>query len=122
MKGENSYSHHLDSDVSLSLIAFTMQPVGCILCLYIFLFDIIFSLQVGVSVVDRFTFYTLAFFEKLSMYDNASLSRYVIYLLHEPKRVVCDPITRGNNTISRHHASPSFKEVTHPIMSIHGDL
>ncbi|CAL1382877.1 unnamed protein product [Linum trigynum] len=44
MKGENSYSHHLDSDV-------------------------------GVSVVDRFTFYTLAFFERLNMYDNASLSR-----------------------------------------------
>ncbi|KAK4596557.1 hypothetical protein RGQ29_014556 [Quercus rubra] len=43
MKGENSYSHHLDSDV-------------------------------GVSVVDRFTFYTLAFFEKLNMYDNASLT------------------------------------------------
>ncbi|KAL2496711.1 Peptidase C13 family [Forsythia ovata] len=43
MKGENSYSHHLDSDV-------------------------------GVSVVDRFTFYTLAYFERLNMYDNASLS------------------------------------------------
>ncbi|KAL3533143.1 hypothetical protein ACH5RR_006664 [Cinchona calisaya] len=43
MKGKNSYSHHLDSDV-------------------------------GVSVVDRFTFYTLAFFERLNMYDNASLS------------------------------------------------
>ncbi|KAF8392245.1 hypothetical protein HHK36_022587 [Tetracentron sinense] len=43
MKGENSYSHHLDSDV-------------------------------GVSVVDRFTFYTLAFFERLDMYNNASLS------------------------------------------------
>ncbi|KAJ4845535.1 hypothetical protein Tsubulata_015622 [Turnera subulata] len=43
MKGESSYSHHLDSDV-------------------------------GVSVVDRFTFHTLAFFEKLNMYDNASLS------------------------------------------------
>ncbi|EYU31622.1 hypothetical protein ABFS82_13G040800 [Erythranthe guttata] len=42
-KGENSYSHHLDSDV-------------------------------GVSVVDRFTFYTLAFFERLNMYDNASLN------------------------------------------------
>ncbi|CAH1453724.1 unnamed protein product [Lactuca virosa] len=42
MKGENLYSHHLDSDV-------------------------------GVSVVDRFTFYTLAFFERLNMYDNASL-------------------------------------------------
>ncbi|XP_043722393.1 GPI-anchor transamidase isoform X2 [Telopea speciosissima] len=42
MKGENSYSHHLDSDV-------------------------------GVSVVDRFTFYTLAFFEKLNMYNSASL-------------------------------------------------
>ncbi|KAK2637894.1 hypothetical protein Ddye_025689 [Dipteronia dyeriana] len=41
-KGENSYSHHLDSDV-------------------------------GVSVVDRFTYYTLGFFEKLNMYDNASL-------------------------------------------------
>ncbi|CAA2987655.1 GPI-anchor transamidase [Olea europaea subsp. europaea] len=43
MKGENSYSHHLDSDV-------------------------------GVSVVDRFTFYTLAFFERRNMYDNSSLS------------------------------------------------
>ncbi|KAL4587963.1 hypothetical protein LXL04_000840 [Taraxacum kok-saghyz] len=43
MKGENSYSHHLDSDI-------------------------------GVSVVDRFTFYTLAFFERLNMYDNSSLS------------------------------------------------
>ncbi|XP_068656931.1 uncharacterized protein [Aristolochia californica] len=43
MKGENSYSHHLDSDV-------------------------------GVSVVDRFTYYTLAFFERLNMYNNASLS------------------------------------------------
>nr|KAJ0223822.1 hypothetical protein LSAT_V11C200090700 [Lactuca sativa] len=46
MKGENSYSHHLDSDV-------------------------------GVSVVDRFTFYTLAFFERLNMYDNASLIRFI---------------------------------------------
>ncbi|KAK4263581.1 hypothetical protein QN277_028973 [Acacia crassicarpa] len=45
MKGENSYSHHLDPDV-------------------------------GVSVVDRFTYYTLAFFEKLNMYDNASLSSF----------------------------------------------
>lgn len=43
MKGENSYSHHLDSDV-------------------------------GVSVVDRFTYYTLAFFERLNIYDNSSLS------------------------------------------------
>ncbi|KAJ3696726.1 hypothetical protein LUZ61_000431 [Rhynchospora tenuis] len=43
MKGENSYSHHLDPDV-------------------------------GVSVVDRFTFYTLAFFERLDMYSNASLN------------------------------------------------
>ncbi|CAH9091120.1 unnamed protein product [Cuscuta epithymum] len=42
-KGENSYSHHLDSDV-------------------------------GVSVIDRFTFYTLAFFERVNMYSNASLS------------------------------------------------
>ncbi|XP_019165621.1 PREDICTED: putative GPI-anchor transamidase [Ipomoea nil] len=42
-KGENSYSHHLDSNV-------------------------------GVSVIDRFTFYTLAFFERVNMYSNASLS------------------------------------------------
>uniref|UniRef100_A0A7N0USJ3 Uncharacterized protein n=1 Tax=Kalanchoe fedtschenkoi TaxID=63787 RepID=A0A7N0USJ3_KALFE len=42
-KGENSYSHHLDPDV-------------------------------GVSVVNRFTYYTLAFFERMNMYDNASLS------------------------------------------------
>lgn len=42
MKGENSYSHHLDADV-------------------------------GVSVIDRFTFYTLAFFERVNMYANSSL-------------------------------------------------
>lgn len=41
-KGENSYSHHLDSEV-------------------------------GVSVVDRFTYFTLAFFENLDIYSNASL-------------------------------------------------
>ncbi|GJM90625.1 hypothetical protein PR202_ga06925 [Eleusine coracana subsp. coracana] len=34
----------------------------------------LFLRQIGVSVVDRFTFYTLAFFEKLNMYSNASLS------------------------------------------------
>ncbi|KAF2616690.1 hypothetical protein F2Q68_00042636 [Brassica cretica] len=44
LKGENSYSHHLDSDI-------------------------------GVSVVDRFTYYTLAFFERLNIYENASLNR-----------------------------------------------
>lgn len=38
-------------------------------------------IQVGVSVVDRFTFYTLAFFERLNMYDNASLSRYIKIVL-----------------------------------------
>ncbi|KAK9676921.1 hypothetical protein RND81_11G109800 [Saponaria officinalis] len=43
LKGENSYSHHLDSDV-------------------------------GVSVVDRFTYYTIAFFKRLNMYANASLT------------------------------------------------
>jgi glycosylphosphatidylinositol transamidase (GPIT) subunit GPI8 len=48
LKGENSYSHHLDSDI-------------------------------GVSVVDRFTYYTLAFFERLNIYDNASLNRYNNY-------------------------------------------
>lgn len=32
--------------------------------------------------MDRFTFYTLAFFERLNMYDNASLSRYVDVRFH----------------------------------------
>ncbi|KAG0567021.1 hypothetical protein M758_7G098900 [Ceratodon purpureus] len=41
-KGENSYSHHLDADV-------------------------------GVSVVDRFTYYTLQFFENLDIHSNATL-------------------------------------------------
>ncbi|KAI3924644.1 hypothetical protein MKX01_009514 [Papaver californicum] len=45
MTGENSYSHHLDSDI-------------------------------GVSVVDRFTYYTLAFFERLNTYSNASMSSF----------------------------------------------
>jgi phosphatidylinositol glycan class K len=34
----------------------------------------LFLLQIGVSVVDRFTYYTLAFFERLNIYDNASLN------------------------------------------------
>ncbi|KAJ6296940.1 hypothetical protein OIU78_022628 [Salix suchowensis] len=55
MKGENSYSHHLDSDV-------------------------------GVSVVDRFTFYTLAFFERLNMYANASLSS--LFTSYDPKTLM----------------------------------
>lgn len=54
-KGENSYSHHLDSDI-------------------------------GVSVVDRFTFYTLAFFEKLNMYSNASLSS--LFKSYDPKMLM----------------------------------
>ncbi|GFS45467.1 peptidase C13 family [Actinidia rufa] len=60
MKGENSHSLHLDSNV-------------------------------GVSVVDRFTFYTLAFFERLSIYDNASLNRYAAI---EGERCWCVPIAR----------------------------
>ncbi|XP_010489319.1 PREDICTED: putative GPI-anchor transamidase isoform X1 [Camelina sativa] len=52
LKGENSYSHHLDSDV-------------------------------GVSVVDRFTYYTLAFFERLNIYDNASLNS--LFRSYDPK-------------------------------------
>ncbi|EPS68528.1 hypothetical protein M569_06238, partial [Genlisea aurea] len=51
-KGENSYSHHLDPDV-------------------------------GVSVVDRFTFYTLAFFERLNIYDDASLGS--LFKSYNPK-------------------------------------
>jgi phosphatidylinositol glycan class K len=42
LKGENSYSHHLDQDV-------------------------------GVSVVDRFTYYTLQFFENIDIHSNATL-------------------------------------------------
>ncbi|MBA0618839.1 hypothetical protein Godav_028127 [Gossypium davidsonii] len=37
-------------------------------------YSFLILLQVGVSVVDRFTYYTLAFFERLNIYDNASLS------------------------------------------------
>ncbi|KEH33617.1 peptidase C13 family protein, putative [Medicago truncatula] len=40
------------------------------------------SENVGVSVVDRFTFYTLAFFERLNIYDNALLSRMDLYQRH----------------------------------------
>ena len=50
-----------------------------VFCLTIFmkLINLIidFFWQIGVSVVDRFTYYTLAFFEKLNMYSNASLNR-----------------------------------------------
>ncbi|KAL3686991.1 hypothetical protein R1sor_013300 [Riccia sorocarpa] len=42
LKGENSYSHHLDPDV-------------------------------GVTVVDRFTYYTLQFFENLDIFSNTTL-------------------------------------------------
>jgi len=61
LKGENSYSHHLDSDV-------------------------------GVSVVDRFTFYTLAFFEKLDMYDNSSLSS--LFQSYNPKLLMSNAYYR----------------------------
>lgn len=99
-KGENSYSHHLDSDVSLivgsclstSTIAYVLICWGAsipdkmlILCFSLMpLVTISYKIvlkQVGVSVVDRFTFYTLAFFERLNMYDNASLSRYLLISL-----------------------------------------
>lgn len=63
MKGENSYSHHLDSDV-------------------------------GVSVVDRFTFYTLAFFERLNIYDNASLSS--LFSSFDPKSLLSTAYYRTN--------------------------
>ncbi|KAG2320102.1 hypothetical protein Bca52824_013315 [Brassica carinata] len=55
LKGENSYSHHLDSDI-------------------------------GVSVVDRFTYYTLAFFERLNIYDNASLNS--LFKSYNPKQLM----------------------------------
>jgi len=61
LKGENSYSHHLDSDV-------------------------------GVSVVDRFTFYTLAFFERLDMYDNSSLSS--LFQSYNPKLLMSNAYYR----------------------------
>lgn len=61
------------------LLYFKIKGFGCHLhdSSYCSLFILFCSLQVGVSVVDRFTFYTLAFFERLNMYDNASLSRYI---------------------------------------------
>ena len=89
MKGENSYSHHLDSDVSsTALTAFHFLQLyifGAMLLKFISfpsfsaqntVMSCCHVSQVGVSVVDRFTFYTLAFFERLNMYANASLSRY----------------------------------------------
>ncbi|KAK9705605.1 hypothetical protein RND81_07G069900, partial [Saponaria officinalis] len=61
LKGENSYSHHLDSDV-------------------------------GVSVVDRFTYYTLAFFERLNMYANASLTS--LFNSYNPNLLMSTPYYR----------------------------
>ncbi|CAN7066082.1 unnamed protein product [Brassica oleracea var. botrytis] len=58
LKGENSYSHHLNS-------------------------------YIGVSVVDRFTYYTLAFFERLNIYDNASLNRYNhLFSSYDPRQLM----------------------------------
>lgn len=80
MKGENSYSHHLDSDVRKN---FPFTVLADILCKCTLRYHFppswhsdLFLWQIGVSVVDRFTYYTLAFFEKLNMYSNASLNRY----------------------------------------------
>lgn len=80
MKGENSYSHHLDSDVRK---VFPFTVLADILCKCTLRYHFppswqsdLFLWQIGVSVVDRFTYYTLAFFEKLNMYSNASLNRY----------------------------------------------
>eukprot|EP00249_Psilotum_nudum_P007935 c20923_g1_i1 orf=92-1276(+) len=63
LKGENSYSHHLDADV-------------------------------GVSVVDRFTFYTLAFFENLDIYSNASLIR--LFQSYNPELLMSHAHYRGD--------------------------
>ncbi|CAM6100844.1 unnamed protein product [Calypogeia fissa] len=52
LKGENSYSHHLDSDV-------------------------------GVTVVDRFTYYTLQFFENLDISSNATILS--LFQAYDPK-------------------------------------
>lgn len=85
MKGENSYSHHLDADVSVNnnasskmLIMSTRETNMFSLCsenCVVFSSSFTSLVQVGVSVIDRFTFYTLAFFERVNMYDNASLGR-----------------------------------------------
>lgn len=77
-KGENSYSHHLDSDVS-SIFCDANSHMSVFHFMYerSYLNKLCF-VQVGVSVVDRFTYYTLAFFERLNIYDNASLNRYSI--------------------------------------------
>jgi len=77
MKGENSYSHHLDSDVCIKIYWSFFQGFDVICYSLSLKFFVCENMQVGVSVVDRFTFYTLAFFERLNMYDNASLSRYI---------------------------------------------
>ncbi|KAJ0256634.1 hypothetical protein HA466_0095640 [Hirschfeldia incana] len=66
LKGENSYSHHLDSDESAPLL--------------------FYEWKIGVSVVDRFTYYTLAFFERLNIYDNASLNS--LFRSYDPRQLM----------------------------------
>ena len=51
-------------------------------------YSIVHLIQVGVSVVDRFTYYTLSFFERLNIYDNASLSRYISLGIYENKMAI----------------------------------
>ncbi|MCO5553902.1 hypothetical protein L7F22_007428 [Adiantum nelumboides] len=64
-KGQNSYSHHLDSEVRIFHFFFVRKGQNS--------YSHHLDSEVGVSVVDRFTYFTLAFFENLDIYSNASL-------------------------------------------------
>eukprot|EP00250_Pteridium_aquilinum_P009026 c18392_g1_i1 orf=100-1272(+) len=92
-KGENSYSHHLDSEV-------------------------------GVSVVDRFTYFTLAFFENLDIYSNSSLIS--LFQSYNPNLLMSHADYR-NDLFSRSlHEVPvtnffgSVMEIVHTDSPFHG--
>lgn len=92
-KGENSYSHHLDAEV-------------------------------GVSVVDRFTFYTLAFFENLDIYSNLSLIRLfqsynpTMLMSHAHYRV--DLFNRSLDEVPVTNFFGSVMETVHTISAYEG--
>lgn len=92
-KGENSYSHHLDAEV-------------------------------GVSVVDRFTFYTLAFFENLDIYSNSSLIR--LFQSYNPTLLMSHADYRDDLFSRSLHEVPvtnffgSVMETVHTYSAYHG--
>ncbi|KAJ7531718.1 hypothetical protein O6H91_14G055900 [Diphasiastrum complanatum] len=92
-KGENSYSHHLDPDV-------------------------------GVSVVDRFTYYTLQFFEKIHIDSKSTMDQlfnsYNPHLLMSTADYRVDLFNRSLNKVPMTDFFGSVMEIRHTSAAYRG--